>query len=615
MTYVVPLLVLGAAGLLAAGCKGERADDRGQGAPPPRAGSATVPPAPGGGPGPGPGPGGSRDPALLPEDGPHGMYPTPRRAGTEDLFFLEEPVRGPHVTRVRPPSSAGLTVTRHAHCELHGAGVACGAAAPDAGDVAEVRVARRAGRPVRVEWRLAGRVDRTALLAYDAGGALVELAQLDDVGDVTSVRTYDPPGRRYTARKLDGGNALDGCGAIEVAVDAAGLPVAETCLQWLGEPMRDENGVVLVRFQRDRDGLVVREERFGKDGAPLAGVRDGVHRIDRVRDGAGRVGSESYFDIAGAPTASALQRGCAVLGYTHVRGLEREVRCTTARGAARADADGVAVTATEYDDKGCPVVRRFLDEHGGPASRRDVSAHHDRVDRGCRVIARDCRGRAGEAVACSPGEPAGYRHTRDRRGFVVATTYVGTDGERRGDPAYGVAEVRYRHDPLGRQVGESCHDEDGEAVVCGGTGFHRTLDVFDDHGRISERTFFDAAGRPTTNLSTVRRRYIYDNYDHLAETHNLDAAGQLLESFGMAIRRNFYDDSHRLFGVVLLDRRGQPARYTACFTGVRCPDRPWHAVRLVRTSDGKVSENLYFDDKGQLISTLDCRREQCWGDD
>jgi len=53
-----------------------------------------------------------------PELRPHPDYPTPALAGTQELFLLEEPPRGPHVTDVKLPDRSQLKFTDHAYCEL-----------------------------------------------------------------------------------------------------------------------------------------------------------------------------------------------------------------------------------------------------------------------------------------------------------------------------------------------------------------------------------------------------------------------------------------------------------------------------------------------------------------
>lgn len=555
-------------------------------------------------------------PDLIPGADP--MYPTPRKAGTADLFFLEEPVRGPHVTRVSRPSRARLTMTRHANCTVTGGGIACSEAAPVAGERTEVRVWRRRadGKPVIAEWRIAGRVDDSAVLTYDDAGELTQLARFDEVGDISSVRTYDPPGKRYTARNLDGSNNLDGCGGIDLTLDANGRVVGETCLQWLGEPMRDTNGVTTSKYVRDANGFITREERFDPAGAAMAGVRDAVHRIDTERDAQGRPKTERYYDIAGAPTPSSEERGCYGIARDYERGQEIRRRCLGADGLPRRDADGVATFETQRDDKGCEVGMRHLGARGELVLRDGVAAYSYKVDRHCYQRESRCLDRDDELTVCGPGEPAGFIHKRDSHGYKVSTKYIDRWGEATVDSDYGVHEMRYQYDRLGRQTVESCHDEDGHLTECGeGTGFARAKDTFDDNGRIAERRFFDDNGQPATNRETVVRRYIYDNYDHLHETRNIDADGELLESDGMAIKRNYYDDTHMLFGIVLLDRDERPSKYTACFTGAICPTEDWHAVRIVRSPDGRATYNHYFDSTGAKVMTLDCKTQKCWGDD
>ena len=80
----------------------------------------------------------------------------------------------------------------------------------------------------------------------------------------------------------------------------------------------------------------------------------------------------------------------------------------------------------------------------------------------------------------------------------------------------------------------------------------------------------------------------------------------------MATDRVLYDTAHRRFAKVLLDKSGRPASYTGGYVGVTCPKQAWHAVRLVRGSDGSVTSNQFFDAAGQLLVTHDCRRVTCF---
>ncbi len=548
---------------------------------------------------------------VVDEARAHPDYPTPRRAGTEDLFLVEEPDRGPLVTAIDLPDRATLTFTEHAHCEIDHTTVVCGKARAASLDLARVRVGAANGRPVLVEWMRGDHVDETVVLAYDAAGAVTQLAHLDAAGVLGWARTFTDGGTRYGSRLRDGGNGLDGCGAKALTLDA-GRVVSATCLQWGGEPMRDTAGVVTEVFERDADGFVTAVVRRDYQDAPAIGQQDGVHQILYRRDAHGRVVEEHYLGVDGTPVGAVDRGGCFATRHEYAKNLRHWTICLDVADERMADEDGVAIIETSYDAGGCEISQRYLDPRGKATGVDGLHEVRREVNARCEETARRCLDRAGARVACGPAEPAEYRYTLDDRGYTIATTFVAEDGGRGVDPDYGAGELRRTVDDLGRETEESCFAWDGAAIECAETGYHRAVTTYDAAGRPVEERFFDTTGASASNLGAVIRRMTYDSYDHTIELQDLDADGQLLEVEGAAIRRNYYDDRHQLFGVALLDARGAPANYTSCYAGVDCPDRAWHAVRLRRAGDGTVVENLYFDSAGQLIETVDCARRACF---
>lgn len=548
--------------------------------------------------------------------GAHQNFPTPRRAGTEDLFFVEEPVRGPHVTKLAMPDRKTLAFELRAYCEIDELTVVCGKPAAAARDLASVSVGKHQGRPVLIEWKAGTHVEQTVVMSYNAAGDLERMARLDVTGTIDWVRTYAPAGKRYTARELNGRNALPGCGSIDLTIDN-GRVTGRTCLRWLGDEMRDTNGVVTTTYERDVDGFVVVEQRLGFGGRLVAGQRDFVHRIETARDDRGRPTKNRFLAVAGHPVGSADSYGCHGADYHYERNQESRRRCLDDAGRVAPDEDGVAVIVTDRDREGCAVANRYLDAGGQPTTRDGIHELRDAYDVRCQEVSNACLGLGGAKVACGPGQPAEYRYIRDAHGRVTSTTYLDEAGSRTGDPSYGASELRQTYDDLGNRLEEACFDASGFGMDCGNTGFHRKVDVYDPNGRAIEERFYAGDGSAATNMGTVVRKYVYDNYDHLSESQDYDASGQLFEVQGMAIKRNYYDDSHRLFGIVLLDARGKPSMYSSCYTGVYCPGNatiPWHAVRLVRSPMGRIISNEYFDTDGQLIEAVDCKQLQCWED-
>lgn len=547
-------------------------------------------------------------PPLLPERGPHPDYPTPIAAGTDKLFFLEEPERGPLApASVSLPAPASLRRSLHLHCEPHLLGVSCGPARPRPPARGPFWRLGQRGKELVLAELLEGqepRARRTILLERDAG-RLTRVVELDAHGEVSEARVFDRAAPRCSARKLSGENALEGCGQLRYTLDAAGRPVELGCLQWQGEPMLDTHGVARTALTLDGNGLVSERRRLGLDGKPLAG-HDGIHLTRFVRDREGRVLSERHFDLEGKPTR---WNGCH--GYSHLLdavGREERRDCL--------DLDGKPSTTVvseryRYDVRGCWISSRYFQGAERARNRRNLHGLDFQVDARCATLEQTCVNLVEQPLACGPGEPARYRYQRDARGRIISTKHFGAVAPG-SDKAYGVHELRSQLDERGSVTGQSCHDARGEPVLCGTTGFHAILWRRDAVGRSLEERFLGVDGAPTSNLGCHVRRFQYDNYDHLFESRNHDAKDGLVEVMGGAIRRELYDPGHRRFAVLVLDRNARPARYTGCYAGVDCPRGPWHAVRIVRSASGAVERNQYFDAAGQLIHTLRCNQARCW---
>jgi hypothetical protein len=202
--------------------------------------------------------------------------------------------------------------------------------------------------------------------------------------------------------------------------------------------------------------------------------------------------------------------------------------------------------------------------------------------------------------------------TLDSRGNPVSVKHYSESESPAIDEEFDAFELRYRYDDGGNVTSLSCFDAYGEAIECDGTGFHEKKTTWDANGRRTRESFVGRDGHAAFNLGASSRRYKHDNYDHPFESQSFDDKGQLVEQSGTATIRELYDVRHQRFAIVLLDVNGKPARYTACFTGATCPERAWHAVRIVRLGDGTVEYNQFFDEDGQLIEAISCRTNKCF---
>jgi hypothetical protein len=546
-------------------------------------------------------------------------YPTPEAAGTEKLFVVEEPDRGPWVKTAAAPPREQLAWQAHAYCELRETGPACAGAAT-ASSPSLWRIGSRAGKQVVAERVAGGVVQETALYEW-TGTRLDRLVRLDGHGGLVSAASFDSSGRQLGVRNLNGGNGLPGCGHLGLKLDGKGRVEELSCLQWSGPPMRDLEGVRVRRFKLDAQGFVVEETRVTPDGSPMAD-NDGVHRKTYRRDAVGRPLEIRYLDIEGNAVLST-QNGCN--GERHRydrRGFLVERICLGPQGSPMPGRSRASREVYEVDEHGCTQKRRYFDEASKPvATIRGVTEERMAVALHCETVDRTCFA-GGVRHACGPNEPSHFVHYYDARGFLSSTQHF---DESQGkdvpgaDPIYRVFEVRYERDKLGNVVSTACFAAAGSGttpVECQRSGFHRDRNKIDQAGRTVERRFFGPTGRPAANLGCELRRNVYDNYDHLVQESEHNARGESRETEGMASRRTLFDQSHRRFAVLLYDGQGKPARYRACFMGAYCPlpgsSPTWHAVRIGRAKNGEVQKNLFFDHHGTLIRSVDCPGVQCW---
>ncbi|MFW5740563.1 MAG: hypothetical protein ACOC1F_09375 [Myxococcota bacterium] len=549
-------------------------------------------------------------PPVTTGGSPHPMYPTAEQAGTLELFDAQDADRGPHVdpSMTAPTPEPSKPKAYRVHCELDPGGLVCGpeqTQRPDVGWVIRDQDGKHVARLLRM-----GFVAET-IVREMSGDRVRRILRFDGHGNVQAVRFFDEAGGVYTARKRTGENALEGCGRVRLERDARGRVNKATCLQWNGKPMKDKRGIVATEFVRDRHGFVTEERYFGADGKKVAG-QDGVHRLEVERDASGRRVAERGYDVEGAAVLSESD-GCHATQWRYDEaGLRTERRCLGVDGKLARDREEVAVVRYALDERGCEIGERYLDPaQEATPSYQGVHAVRRQVSLVCETEEKRCLDVQGGLLPCGPREPAVYRYRLDEAGQVEAVTHHSPHGAGT-DPSFGVYELRYELDETGLRVEQTCFDVTGGRRECGSTGFHGRLTKYDAAGREIEARFFDVMRAPATNNGTHVRTFTYDAYDHLVETRNLDPRGRLVDSMGCAITRYLYDESHRLFAVLLQDAQGKPATYTGCFTGLTCPTRPWHAVRVVRSSKGRAIQNMFFDRHRSLVYTSDCDVGRCW---
>ena len=545
-------------------------------------------------------------PAQL---GPHPDYPTAALAGTDRLFTMIEPERGPKAP-IGMTIPRGLTWTTHQSCAADPTGPVCSPAVTDVDGLWSWRIGRRGGELIVAEERRGTHVERTFVYTSKPDGTPLQRVRFDAYNRVDAALLFKGSDR-YSGRKRNGANALDGCGFHAYKLDGNRRVEELACLQWQGDPMLDTEGVARTRFVRDAAGFVVEELRFDLAGKPVANA-DGVHKTLITRDPAGRPTLERYRGVDDKPVPSI--QGC------HGRRLERDARgsvarqiCLDAADQPTAQPSGVSAEVYRVDGNGCRTGVRYLGMRGTPAANHDlVHAMDYEVDERCEMTSRLCRDLQDRPKACTAGGPAKYVIRYDTAGNAISMKHYEPGGAPGSDTAFHAFELRRTFDRLGNQLTQACYDATGDKARCPATDFHLIRSTYDDAGREEGQTYRDEGDHARGNYGAYKRTYKYDNYDHLVESQNHDEAGALTEAYGVAIRKDLFDTAHRRFGILLYDRTGQPSHNPGCYTGATCPGQPWHAVRIVRRKDGSVEKNLFFDAGKRLLDTKLCNTTPCF---
>ncbi|MCX5746890.1 MAG: MG2 domain-containing protein, partial [Proteobacteria bacterium] len=435
---------------------------------------------------------------------------------------------------------------------------------------------------------------------------------IDGYGRVVDALLFDPD--RFTGRKINGGNALEGCGGMTYKTGASGHLDEVACMQWgSNDAMRDLERTVTSRYVRDPMGFIVEQRRLGLDGKPIS-KNDGVPHTVVERDAQGRIVVERYRDEADAPMAA--KSGCyGERTERDATGTTTTVTCLAADDRPMNRHRGTAFDRAEHDRAGCTTRLVHDKADGSPGADVDrVHAERYVVDGHCANLKRDCFDTDDRGTACGQGEPARYVSVYDVFGQVTTAKHYDSHGNASQDAVYAAFELRKTWDGVGNNLSQSCFDVAGKRALCGATGFAGDVSTYDDAGRRTEVRFIDTDGKPGKNLGATARKIRYDNYDHVFETRQVDERGEPFVLLGQNIRRDLYDALHRHFAILLLDVAGKPARYAGCYQGIACPTAPWHAMRILRRADGTPEFNVYFDATGHETQRFDCSTARCFDD-
>ncbi|TNE91803.1 MAG: serine/threonine protein kinase [Deltaproteobacteria bacterium] len=441
-------------------------------------------------------------------------------------------------------------------------------------------------------------------LAFGPGGRPVEARFTDPTGAPT-------PAQFHTQSTWDAQySEAEWVGTRIVAErDALGLLSRVSFFQG-DEPHPIALGLSSWAVERDERGLITRWQVYGPDGQPIDS-RDGVCRLDLVRDADLNVTELRWFDASGAPTMGVYGHHLGRVSYN--LGLPVEWSYFGVDDEPVTGSQGWHRKAVEQrDDQGHALAHSFWGVSGEPVEPDgyhlerlsfgasgwvDSWAYFDSQRQpvigpyGCAALKQtgqpmtgnsttECFGPDGKRMVTPLYRAALVESRRD--GLVRERIRYGVDGEVLGRRVrhYDGQEVLLAEDDIDVVSGQSIrtrwqYDERGHEVrrwyvgdddelVLGPEGWAELRHTVDARGNPLADAWFDAGGQPMNRPGTAyhEQRSTFDALDRPLSLETFDAEGQPALDAGSFGQRYTYDLAGNVVRIVNLLPEGsdQPAR-------------------------------------------------------
>lgn len=268
----------------------------------------------------------------------------------------------------------------------------------------------------------------------------------------------------------------------ELTRDEEGFVTTRRFQNIWGAPRSNAEGVFGVRFLRDEQGLVVREQTMGEDGQVAAGRGRLVAEVRQEYGEFVKPVRTSYHDASGTIVRSP---------------------------------GGHVEERSEFDQWGNETGKVFLGPDGELIRRPGGIA---RVEAGY-------------------GERVKY----DREGRKVEERYVGVEEEPMED-SRGRHLIRWKHDEFGEVSEVAYYGADGAPTIDSTTGFHRMTRKNSPMGQVLEQTFWDTAGKRTVDqLGRSKTVWKFDGAGRLTFHAFYGVGDEPVEVEGVARKEGDYD--------------------------------------------------------------------------
>ncbi len=426
-----------------------------------------------------------------------------------------------------------------------------------------------------------------------AGGTLVSTWS-DGRGETKASIELTPDGG-LTRTDRSGVVGDEGCHHHKVTFDGKGRFERMECLDDLGHAMADAQGCEVQRRSYDDEGQLETVECV--DGT----FAEGDHARKSIYDKEGRLSRTSSLDRDGKPMVDL--SGCASRKTEwDDKSARTAVQCLDLAGGL------VRQTKLELDKNGCDLREEKRDKEGALDPREGVAIRIFRRNALCELTYEEKRDGKGDLT----GEVPLREMDLDEHGWVKEERCQNALGSptncQFGNGPQG-AKARYERDDRGRAKFRWAFTVDGKESLSSPAYAHEWRYAYGPDGRLSDLSYFDEKGRPSTGVGLHRIHFKYDSVGSEISRSFYDRDGSpVSNTTGCHEFRTLFGAKHLMTAKECRDPLGALHKFISCIDGI-C----WkNAARVSIVRNPGETLDVFEDETGVELRRISCSKERCY---
>ena len=320
-------------------------------------------------------------------------------------------------------------------------------------------------------------------------------------------------------------------------------------------------GYAVVENHTDRQGRLISQRYFGKDGKTRCLHKEGYSRIDTSYDAQGNFTSFSYFGTNDELCPEKSGYAKMQVNYNEA-GQPVDIRYYGPSGKPWLIDNAYAQARLVYDDRGNQIAEYYFDREGKPCPNQDgVFRVEFSYDESGNKIAENYYDADGNP--CLSKDGVGRRQcTYDEFGHITSEEYFRIVFQPISDEC-GIHKIDCGYDERGNEKSASYFGIDGKPCLRK-DGYAKYVNEYDGHNRMTAQSHFGTDGQPClTGKGYSQFETTYDERGNETSTSYFGIDGKLcLHKDGYAKYVNEYDEHNRVTAQNHYGTDGQP-----CLTG------------------------------------------------